>query len=164
MPLASLFTLQWYGPAAGASVTTAAASSTAGIKGRARAQGSSSATSSVPLAKATRLRNRPATLSASATVTSALPKGRARPTATIEVNKLSQDDVTGAVLEALVEPGLTLREAMRIVLAVSAGKTDITPDGMGGATVIFRDVNDTRDTVTAVLTGSERTTITLDTD
>ena len=72
--------------------------------------------------------------------------------------------ITGAVLEAQVEPGITLREALRVVLSVAAGKTDITPDGLGGATVVFRDVNDTRDTVTAVMTGSERTSITLDTD
>lgn len=164
MPLASLFTLQWYGPAASASVTQASASITPGINGQARAEGSSAATSVISLAQATRLKNSPANIAASAAVTSALPKGRARPTALIEVNKLSQDDVTGAVLEAQVEPGITLREALRVVLSVAAGKTDITPDGLGGATVVFRDVNDTRDTVTAVMTGSERTSITLDTD
>jgi hypothetical protein len=56
--------------------------------------------------------NRPATLAGVGAVTNALPKGRARPTATIKVNALSQDDVTGAVLEAFVEPGLTLKQAL----------------------------------------------------
>ncbi len=46
------------------------------------------------------------------TVTTALPKGRAKPSATIKVNALSQDAVTGAVLEAEVSPGLTLRQAL----------------------------------------------------
>jgi len=162
MPLASLANLQWNGPASSAAIVQAAASSTIDIKGRARAQGTTSGVASVPLAKATRLRNRPATLAASAAITNALPKGRARPTATIEVNKLSQDDVTGAVLEAQVEPGVTLRDAIRVLAAVAAGKTTITPTGGSTAEVKFRNLGDTADIVTADMDGSERVTVVLD--
>lgn len=57
----------------------------------------------------------------------------------------------------VIESGLTAAEVLRLILAVQAGKTDIT-----GSTVTFRDVADTKDRVTATMTGSERTAITLD--
>lgn len=113
MPLASTFSLQWFGPAVAACVVNDATATASGdIKGRVRPTGTLSGTAVISLAKPTRLVNRPATLSGSAAITTALPKGRVRPTATIKVNALSQDDVTGAVLEAFVEPGLTLRQAL----------------------------------------------------
>ena len=92
----------------------------------------------------------------------ALPKATARAGALIRVGALSQDDVTGAVLESPVEPGVTLRQAIRALLAVAAGKTDITDLGGGAATVKFRDVNDTKDRVTATMAGSERTAVSKD--
>lgn len=57
----------------------------------------------------------------------------------------------------VIESGLTAAEIMRIILAVQAGKSDIT-----GSTVTFRDVGDTKNRVSATMTGSERTTVTLD--
>lgn len=56
-----------------------------------------------------------------------------------------------------IEGTYTAAEIMRIVLSVLAGKTNID-----GTTVTFRDINDTKDRVTAEMTGSERTSITLD--
>jgi hypothetical protein len=61
-----------------------------------------------------------------------------------------------------IELGVTMQEAMRIILAVAAGKTNITDLGGGLAEVIFRDTNDTKNRVIADMTGSERTTVTLD--
>jgi len=57
----------------------------------------------------------------------------------------------------IIESGLSAAEILRIILSVQAGKTDIT-----GSTVTFRDVADTKDRVTATMTGSERTSITID--
>ncbi|CAB4139862.1 hypothetical protein UFOVP353_61 [uncultured Caudovirales phage] len=57
----------------------------------------------------------------------------------------------------VIESGLTAAEVMRIILSVQAGKSDVS-----GTTVTFRDVGDTKNRVTASMTGSERTTITLD--
>lgn len=160
MPLASTFTLQWYGEAAAASVAVGTGEAVAGIKGRARAQGTSSGGAAITLAKPTRLVNRPATLVGAGAVTGALPKGRARPAATIRVNTLSQDDVTGAVLEALVEPGMSLKQALRITLAALAGKSNVA-----GGSVTFRDVNDTKDRIAATVSGDgDRTAVTLDAD
>jgi hypothetical protein len=59
-----------------------------------------------------------------------------------------------------VETGMTLSDSSKIMLAILAGKTDITDHGDGTATVKFRDTNDTVDRVTAELDGSERTSIT----
>lgn len=112
MPLAWA-TLAWYGPAAAASVVAdAAGSTTADIRARARPAAMITAEASVPLAKPTRLVNRPATITGTGSVPTALPKARARPAATIKVNTITQDDVTGAVLEAEVLPGLTLKQAL----------------------------------------------------
>lgn len=112
MPLASLANLQWNGPASGAAVVVAGSAAAGDIKGRARAGSTISGGASVPLADATRLVNSPATITGTGSITTANPKARARITATIRVNQLTQDDVTGAVLEAQVEPGLTLKQAL----------------------------------------------------
>ncbi len=87
-------------------------------------------------------------------------KGRARAASVIKVNELSQDDVTGAVLEALVEPGLTLRQALRLVAAATAGKLS----GGGSTTVTIRNaVADSKDRVIATVDSSgNRSAITYD--
>lgn len=88
---------------------------------------------------------------------SALPKARVRAGALIRVGSFSQDDVTGGVLTAPIEGGLTLRDVLRTLLAVAAGKTTIT-----GSNVAFRDQADTKNRVAATMTGSTRTATTLD--
>lgn len=75
----------------------------------------------------------------------------------MRVGELSQQDVEGAVLEATVEGDLSLKEVLRILLAVAAGKTSIA-----GTNVAFRDQADTKNRVAAEMTGSQRTTINLD--
>lgn len=63
-----------------------------------------------------------------------------------------------------VEPGISQQAAMRVLLSVAVGKTTITPLGADVAEVVFRDVNDTTDRISALVSGSERTDVTLDTD
>jgi hypothetical protein len=76
---------------------------------------------------------------------------------------LQANDVGGtAILTSLVEPGITMEETLRILLAVAAGKTTITDLGGGSASVVFRDTGDTKNRVSAGMTGSERTSVTLD--
>lgn len=62
----------------------------------------------------------------------------------------------------VIESGYTATEVLRILLAVAAGKTNIVDLGGGTATVTFRNQADTKDRVTADMTGSERTTIAID--
>ena len=114
--------LTYYGPGCSALVgADSLGSVTADIKAKARAAADLAGSGVVTLAKATRLKNRPCTISGQGLITQALPKARARALATIKVNSLSQDDVTGAVLEAVVEGGLSLKQVLRLLLAHAAG-------------------------------------------
>lgn len=70
---------------------------------------------------------------------------------------LTTANVGDAVWAYLLASGYSAKDAMSILTAVAAGKTDIT-----GATVTFRGLDDTNDVVVADMTGSERTTVTLD--
>jgi hypothetical protein len=121
MPLASLASLHFNGPAAGAMVTSASATVTGTASGYAKAQHVGGGAGSMPLAKATRLVGSLTVINGAATTTYLPMKALARAASIIKVNELSQDDVTGAVLEAVVEPGLTLRQALRLVAAATAG-------------------------------------------
>lgn len=151
-------TLTYYGPAAAEGVVGGAASLSAGANATARAGSVAVGVGAVALAKPTRLRNRPATLSGVGAFVSAAPRGLGRFGSTIKVNALSQDDVTGAVFESEIEPGLSLKEALRLITAALAGKV-----GVAGDTITFRDVNDTLDRITATVNaGGERTTVATD--
>jgi hypothetical protein len=116
------------------------------------------AVASSPLAKLTGGRRMAAVNTASASSPFAQMRQRYRLGAVGKVNELSQDDVTGAVLEAQIESGYSLKQAIRLLIAVAAGKTDIDTSGPNPI-VRFRDLNDTKDRVTATMTGSERTTV-----
>lgn len=165
MPLGSTFALHWYGPAmASAVVQSSGAISTASARGRVRASASLSGSGAITFARPQRLLSASSSLSGAGVITAAQPRGRIKARATIKVNELSQDDVTGAVLEAQVEDGVSLKHAIRLLLSVAAGKTDIIDLGGGAATVKFRDVNDTTDRITATMAGSERTAVVLDPD
>jgi hypothetical protein len=76
--------------------------------------------------------------------------------------QLNNASSAGNPWSEVIESGYTAEEVLRILLAVAAGKTVIVDNGGGSATVTFRDIADTKDRVEAEMTGSERTTITLD--
>lgn len=64
-----------------------------------------------------------------------------------------------SVLDDPVEGTYTMREALRIMLAVLAGKAS----GGGTATIVFRDVNDSKDRVEATVdVNGNRSTVILD--
>lgn len=85
---------------------------------------------------------------------------RATPGAAMDLVATAVDAVAAAVAGSVVEGVLTTSDILRLVLAVLAGKTTITP---GAPTVVaFRDVADTKDRVSADMVGSERTAVTLD--
>lgn len=62
----------------------------------------------------------------------------------------------------VIEGGLTAAEILRILASVAAGRTTITDNGDGTATVEFVGLDDATTRVTAEMTGSDRTTMTLD--
>lgn len=78
--------------------------------------------------------------------------------------KINSSGSSGNPWTEVIESGLNAGDVMKIIAAVLAGKTLITDHGEGQATVIFRDVNDTKDVLTAEMEGSERTDIELNID
>jgi hypothetical protein len=77
--------------------------------------------------------------------------------------KLNGAGTAGNPWTEVIESGLTAGQVMKIIASVLAGKTVITDLGGGNATVVFRDINDTKDVVTADMEGSKRTDVTLNT-
>jgi hypothetical protein len=160
MPLASWASLHFNGPAAGAMVTQGQATVIGTPAGYAKAQHVGGGAGSMPFAKATRLVGSLTVINGAATTTYLPMKARARAASIIKVNELSQDDVTGAVLEAVVEPGLTLRQALRLVAAATAGKLT----GGGSTEVTIRNaVADSKDRIVATVdSNGNRTAIDYD--
>jgi len=64
--------------------------------------------------------------------------------------------------DTVIESGYTAEEVLRILLAVSAGKTTVTSLGGGAATVTFRDQGDTKDRVSVDMQDSNRIAVTID--
>lgn len=58
-----------------------------------------------------------------------------------------------------LEGSVTAKQLLRLISSVLIGETSITSTG-DSATVIFRDVNDTTNRITASMSGSQRTNIT----
>jgi hypothetical protein len=85
-------------------------------------------------------------------------------TATIAVTDKTGFSLSNAGIDSVldraagVETNYTLRQAMRLLLAVCAGKVS----GAGGATITFRDVNDTKNRVVASVSAGNRTAVTTD--
>lgn len=67
-----------------------------------------------------------------------------------------------AVLTGPIEGSIDLSGSLRVLLAVAAGKTTITPTAPDQATVEFRAVDDSVTRVTAEMDGSERVNVTID--
>lgn len=143
MSLGGWYTLAFFGPAAAASKPDdATATITADIQGTAKATGSIEGAGTVPLAKATRLRNAPATITGLGQVVQALPKGRARPTATISIgSRPSATDVAEAVVAQKVHglgPGtVTLGEVLGLVTRILRNRT--VTDPTTGTLTVFGD-------------------------
>ena len=152
-------TLTYYGPGAGAAVMSGGGSVLAGAKGTGRTTAILSGVGAITRARGSRMVHSPATLAGAGAIAKALTKGAGRTRAVIGNTGLSQQDVTGAVLEAQVEPGVTLKQAMRLITAALAGKLS----GAGTGTVTIRDVNDTTDRIVATVdSNGNRSVVTLD--
>lgn len=75
---------------------------------------------------------------------------------------LSTANIGEAVWQSIAETGYTYQEAIKILLAIAAGKTTIVDLGGGAATVTFRNLGDDLDRVVADMTNSERDSLTYD--
>lgn len=92
------------------------------------------------------------TIDAQGLVHAATPHQRKRAGMSVLVSALSQDDVTGAVLESVVEGTLTLRQALRLLLAHAAG--DAT--GLDGNPA-FKSLDGSKTRVAGTISGGSRT-------
>ncbi len=152
-------TLTYYGPAAAAMVEGADAQGVllaATPKGAARVAVSVLGAADAPIFRPSRLKHSPLTVDALGELLGAMPKGRGRFAMTVQIGTLSQDDVTGAVLESEIEPGLTLRQTLRLIAAATAGRKVNT----GGGGVAFRNAG--ADSKTRITANADRTVITTD--
>jgi hypothetical protein len=184
MPLASLFNLQWYGPASGAMVVATTPDVQLGIKAFKRMATTISIAVSVYL-KATRLRNRPLYVQGEGIAVQLLPRKRGRMALAVTIGaQPSAFDITQSVLNSLaadynipntigakinasgnagdpwateIEPTFTAAEILKLMAAVLAGKSTVN-----GNTIRYRDLNDTKDRIDATVVNSERTAVVKD--
>jgi hypothetical protein len=75
--------------------------------------------------------------------------------------KLNGAGSSGNPWSEIIEGTYTAAEVMRLLASVAAGKTTIVDNGNNTATVVFRDINDTRDSVVVEMNGSERIDVNL---
>jgi hypothetical protein len=163
MPLASTYTLQFYGNCCAAMVIDASGSVEAfNAKRQVRAALAVEGVGTAHVFRPYRAQYAALAVEASGVVQTFAPKRRIRAALSVSVNELTKDDVTGAVLEAEIEPGLSLKKAIRALMAGNLGLDSITDLGGGGATVRFRDFNDTKDRLVYTMDGSERVAVTRD--
>lgn len=132
----------------------------AAIKADGRPSASISGTGSMS-GHLTGLKNSPCTMSGSGTMTATI-KGRTRLGLTVQIgSRPSAEDVAWAVLDtSLVETGLTVRQALKLMAAAMAGKIS----GADTATVRIRSaVADDKERIVAAVDGDgNRTGITVD--
>lgn len=72
-------------------------------------------------------------------------------------------DIAGEFFATFIDGAFTMRDVLKILASVAAGKTTVADLGGGNATVTFRDLSDTTDRVVADMTNSERTDVAIDT-
>lgn len=163
MPLGSTYTLQFYGNCCAAMVISASGDVEAfNAKRTIRAGLAVEGVGTAELFRPYRAQYAAMAIEAGGTVQAFAPKRRIRAALSVSVNEITKDDVTGAVLEGEIEPGVTLKKALRALLAQAQGLDSITDLGGGNAIVRFRDFNDTKDRLVYTMNGSERVAVTRD--
>lgn len=142
------------GTAAGTS--TATASVTAALNATGTAAGTSTASADL-VAKG----NMAGTAAGSCTPTATLTGIGALAGTSSTASELSPQSLAEAVMTALVETGMSTREALQVILAANGGKVLDAET----STIRFRDTADTKDRITATVdSNGNRTSVTLDTD
>ena len=154
MLLVTFAPLQWYGPATAALVVSDALGELGGATPHQSIRGGLNAlgTGDAPLLRPYRGRNAALDVGGEGLLHLAGARKSIRTGMEVFVSELSQDDVTGAVLEAPIEGGLTLKQALRILLAHAAG--DAT--GLDGNPA-FKSIDGSKTRVGGTISGGTRT-------
>lgn len=103
----------------------------------------------------------PAGASAAAVWAYVLSNGKSAGQNVVEIAAALELLLARSCLDDQVQGAYTAGDALRILLAVAAGKSTITALGGGAATVEFQAVDDSGVVVSATMDGSERTAVTL---
>lgn len=90
-----------------------------------------------------------------------LANGKSAAQNLIDLNAGMAELLSRSCLDDQVQGAYTAGDALRILLAVAAGRSTITPTGPDAATVEFQAVDDSGVVVSATMDGSERTAVTL---
>lgn len=90
-----------------------------------------------------------------------LANGKSAAQNLIDLNAGISELLLRSCLDDQVQGAYTVGDALRILLAVAAGKSTITPTGPDAATVEFQAVDDSGVVVSATMAGSERTAVAL---
>lgn len=159
MPLASLAALQWYGPACAALVADPGVGQLLEAEPHqlVRAAVTVDGQGDAPLLRPYRMRDAGCSGDGLGVLHAATPSQRVRAGLEVLVSGLSADDVTGAVLEASVEGTLTLKQALRLLLAQAAGNAT----GLDGNPV-FKSLDGSKTRLAGTISGGARTVTTRD--
>lgn len=90
-----------------------------------------------------------------------LANGKSAAQNLIDLNAGMAELLSRSCLDDQVQGAYTAGDALRILLAVAAGKTTITPTGESAATVEFQAIDDSGVVVSASMQGSERAAVVL---
>jgi hypothetical protein len=86
---------------------------------------------------------------------------RIRPALAVSIGgALTQDDVTGAVLESKVEGDLTLKQAIRLLLAQAQGNAT----GLDSGSITFKSLDGTTTRIAGTIAAGDRTITSRNTD
>ena len=150
------YALQWYGPACAAMIVDAGATTEFAAR---RTISPDLNVTGTGTAQMRPYRGRRAAIDAGGLGTLQMrPARRLRAALEVAVNDLTQDDVTGAVLEAKIEGDVTLKQALRLLLAMAAN--DAT--GLEGATPVFKSLDGSKTRLAASYSSGNRTITTRD--
>lgn len=149
MPLASLFTLQYYGPCAAAIVVEGGSSGVELLapKIKLRAALDVISVGIIEKMRPVKLFGSPLSVTGLGIIEFLQPRLRLRMALDVKIGTLTQDDVTGAVLDTPIEGNYTLRQLLRLMSSVLVGKVS----GANTNTEVFRDINDTVNRVTSTV-------------
>lgn len=154
MPAAAFSALAFYGPGCAAAVgNDVAPTASATLRADVRLGAVGTAVAFSPRARATQGRYMAAAGTSVAFSPLAQLRANARLRAIGKIGTLSQDDVTGAVLESEVEAGLTLKQALRLILAATSNNAT----GLESGSPVFKSADGTKDRITATYSGGTRT-------
>lgn len=152
-------TLTYYGPAAAALVADSGVGELLEAEPHqlVRAAVTVDGLGDAPLLRPYRMRDAGCSGDGQGVLHAATPSQRVRAGLSVLVSGLSADDVTGAVLEAPVEGTLTLKQALRLLLAQAAGNAT----GMDGNPV-FKSLDGSKTRLAGTISGGARTVTTRD--